>query len=268
MRSIKGQPVPDEEEEKKTEIYDPGHVPFDSLDLVGEEHTAAGTPAAMAAAAASAPPMPTITPQGSQGAITPQALAATAKAPAPQIAQGSQGAIEPPPPLRRIAPSAPTQPPPMRDAPRGPGVAAPGTMASPARRQGTMPPPLPSKSQPMPAQAGQPPQAAALPMAPIVARSAKPADRPGTAPIQAVSMKNADGKPSRAERRKIPSVKLRPIGSIDSGAIAAPKGRLAPPIDAREARKQRLMSNTFWASIAVIIASLVALAIWLIAGKK
>jgi hypothetical protein len=69
-------------------------------------------------------------------------------------------------------------------------------------------------------------------------------------------------------RPQIPQVKLRSIAEASRTTPSRGMGNLAPPRDPDVARKQRLWSNTFWASIAVIIASLVALAIWLIAGRK
>lgn len=172
-----------------------------------------------------------------------------------------------PTPLSSIQPAQPAQPTPSpKSRPTsqtaGPRIAERERtrVDKPPRKAPTLPPPIPGT----PAKAKP-----AAPAPPIVATSMKQ-----TGSVQAVSMKTPEdhliAKPKVAPRPQIPQVKLRPIGSIatESGPIQTPRGNLAPPQDEREARRQRLWSNTFWASIAVIIASLVALAIWLIAGKK
>ncbi len=131
---------------------------------------------------------------------------------------------------------------------------APQTVVAKGRKP-TMPPPIP-KAPKLPA---------------VVKAVTKPEP---SEPMRAISMKTpADvGQPAKQPkhvRPEIPQVKLRSIA--DSAQSTTPPrgmGNLALPRDFREARKQRIWSNTFWASIAVIIAALVALVIWLILGRK
>jgi len=143
-----------------------------------------------------------------------------------------------------------------------------------AKRSATVPPPIPvraKKTQPPPEPTAKPAPLAKI--APAPAAAPKPVGHQTSGPMRAVSMKTpadvAAQKPTNPKvvRPKIPEVKLRSIAA-QKGTPPRVTGNLAPPRDEREDRKQRLWSNTFWASIAVIIASIVALAIWLIAGRK
>ncbi|MBA3542800.1 MAG: hypothetical protein H0T79_24495 [Deltaproteobacteria bacterium] len=127
-----------------------------------------------------------------------------------------------------------------------------------ARSGKTQPPPIPRSMAPT-----QPPPAAPRP--PIVASSHK-----RTADVQAISMKTpAELASERAGRPELPKVKLRAMGEVNrQRSITPPMGNLALPFNPKEARERRWWSNTFWGAIAVIIASLVALAIWLVAGRR
>jgi hypothetical protein len=125
------------------------------------------------------------------------------------------------------------------------------------KRKPTMPPPIP--------------KAPRLPdPVPVAVKQSERSE-----PMRAISMKTpADVATAKAPkepknvRPQIPQVKLRSLAEASRTTPSRGMGNLAPPRDPREARKQRLWSNTFWASIAVIIGSLVALGIWLIAGRK
>lgn len=92
---------------------------------------------------------------------------------------------------------------------------------------------------------------------------------PAPAPVvKSVSMKTpaelaAEKKPQQPQR-EIPKVHIRPLrAQTQPGPHEL--GTVAPPRDPKAARERHAWSLVFWASIVVIIASLVALAVWLIA---
>ena len=110
---------------------------------------------------------------------------------------------------------------------------------------------------------------ARFPSAPIQVVSVKAQHESG--PV-AISMKTpvdpdaaADG-PTRTPVVKRP--KLRAISEITPLPHAQPKnlGYLAPPRDPAEVRSRRVRDLVIWSSMAVIVASVVALVIWFIAG--
>ena len=85
--------------------------------------------------------------------------------------------------------------------------------------------------------------------------------------IQVISMKTpgVGSGPAPVERPR-PQVKLRAISEITPVDRAVPDlGRLAPPRDPRDVRARRVRDYIVWASIAVIIASAIALGIWFLA---
>jgi hypothetical protein len=86
--------------------------------------------------------------------------------------------------------------------------------------------------------------------------------------VRAISMKTpADPAPEKAPRQR-PQVKLAASSSSASRSrVAPPVGNLAPPLDPREARSRKLRDMVMWASLVVILASIVTLVIWLIAGR-
>lgn len=86
-------------------------------------------------------------------------------------------------------------------------------------------------------------------------------------PVRAVSMKTpSDAAPAKAPRQ-VPQVKLSASSSSASRSrVAPPVGNLAPPLDPREARSRKVRDLVMWASLVVILASIVTLVIWLIAG--
>ena len=93
-------------------------------------------------------------------------------------------------------------------------------------------------------------------------------ERPKKPAMRAISMKTpmADGsKPEKIAARK-PEVRLAPTPQRVQ-APPQPVGRLAPPRDPREVRARRIRDVILWGSAAVILASVVVLVIWLIAGR-
>lgn len=94
-----------------------------------------------------------------------------------------------------------------------------------------------------------------------IERAQKPA-------MRAISMKTpmADGsKPEKIAARK-PEVRLSPTPPRVQ-APPQPSGRLAPPRNAGEVRVRRARDAVLWGSLTVMLASIVALVIWLIAGR-
>jgi hypothetical protein len=83
-------------------------------------------------------------------------------------------------------------------------------------------------------------------------------------PIQVISMKTPGigGGPAPIERPR-PQVKLRAIAEVSTeDARPANLGYLAPPRDPAETRARRLRDYVVWGSLAVILASAVAVGIW------
>jgi hypothetical protein len=91
-----------------------------------------------------------------------------------------------------------------------------------------------------------------------------PSDTPES--IRVISLKKA----ARAEKksRKMPKVQIRSIGEI-SGSHTPPRGmgNLAPPRDPHEARTRHTRSNLLWGAVALVVAIVVATAVWLIARR-
>jgi hypothetical protein len=89
-------------------------------------------------------------------------------------------------------------------------------------------------------------------------------------PIQVVSMKTPMDRPAAdapAQTPIVPRPKLRAISEITPLPHAQPRnlGYLAPPRDPAEVRSRRMRDLVLWSSVAVIVASVVALFIWFIA---
>ncbi len=95
--------------------------------------------------------------------------------------------------------------------------------------------------------------------------SSPPRDR--SEPMRVISMKTpADlGSEDRAQR-VLPVVQLRAISNAHQ-TPARGMGNLAPPRDPREVRSRRVRDNVIWGSLAVILASVVTLAIWFLARR-
>ena len=89
-----------------------------------------------------------------------------------------------------------------------------------------------------------------------------------SAPIQVVSMKTpAEAEPAEpAQTPIVPRPKLRAISEITPLPHAQPRnlGYLAPPRNAAEVRSRRVRDLILWSSVAVMVASVVALVIWFI----
>ena len=87
-------------------------------------------------------------------------------------------------------------------------------------------------------------------------------------PIRVMSMKTpADAPGAPAQTPVVPRPKLRAISEVTPLPHAQPKnlGYLAPPRDPAEVRSRRVRDLVMWSSVAVILACVVALAIWFIA---
>lgn len=105
------------------------------------------------------------------------------------------------------------------------------------------------------------------PRAPTAAPAQAPVPRDRSEPIRAISMKTpgaagAEQKPQRV----LPVVKLRAMSEVQP-TPGRGMGNLAPPRDPRAARSRRVRDNVIWASVAVILASIVTLAIWFLARR-
>lgn len=94
--------------------------------------------------------------------------------------------------------------------------------------------------------------------------------RPGSQPMVAISMKTpADPKlapvPKPQQEREMPHVKLRAMSEVARAQQPQNLGNLAPPYDPAEARARTVRDYVVWGSLAVIIASAIALAVWFVA---
>src|SRR4051812_19044054 len=82
-------------------------------------------------------------------------------------------------------------------------------------------------------------------------------------PIKAVSMKTP-GVRTRQPTPEIKKPKLRAISEVTPLSQAQPKnlGYLAPPRDPNEVRARRIRDYVIWGCVSIILASLIALAVW------
>ena len=99
-----------------------------------------------------------------------------------------------------------------------------------------------------------------------------PFGRRKSEPIKAVSMKTPHDAPPPEpglppQTPIVPRPKLRAISEITPLPHAQPRnlGYLAPPRDPAEVRSRRVRDLVLWSSVAVILASVVALVIWFLA---
>lgn len=131
------------------------------------------------------------------------------------------------------------------------------------------PPPIPTRPPPLPVIDDEPPTKVyeGRSPEPMRAISMKTPAELAAERVQAVA-----APPQRPQHVAPPKVQIRSIGSVAEAARRAHTttpahglGTIAPPRDPRQARERKLWSLVFWGSIVVIIASLVALAVWLIA---
>jgi hypothetical protein len=86
-----------------------------------------------------------------------------------------------------------------------------------------------------------------------------------TGPMRVISMKTP-GQDAAKQDRPIPQVKLRALSEIHQ-TPARGMGNLAPPHDPQESRSRRRLDHIIWVSAAVIVASIVTLAIWFLARR-
>jgi hypothetical protein len=97
----------------------------------------------------------------------------------------------------------------------------------------------------------------------------RPAQRAPTAPpIQAISMKTpADPnlKPVEKPQREMPHVQLRAMSEMARAQQPQNLGNLAPPYDPAAARNRTVREYVVWGSLAVILASAIALTVWFVA---
>jgi hypothetical protein len=87
----------------------------------------------------------------------------------------------------------------------------------------------------------------------------------GTGPVRVISMKTP-GVDAAKQDRPMPQVQLRAMADVHQ-TPARGMGNLAPPRDPRESRSRRRLDNVIWGAAAVILASIVTLAIWFLARR-
>lgn len=88
-------------------------------------------------------------------------------------------------------------------------------------------------------------------------------------PMVAISMKtpaNPNLAPVAKVEREMPHVKLRAMSEVAKQQHPQNLGNLAPPYDAAEARARSVRDLVVWGSVAVIIASAIALVVWFVAS--
>jgi hypothetical protein len=83
-------------------------------------------------------------------------------------------------------------------------------------------------------------------------------------PIRVMSMKTPADAPA-PQTPIVPRPKLRAISEITPVSKPINLGYLAPPRDPAEVRSRRVRDLVMWSSVAVILACVVALAIWFLA---
>ncbi|MDB4961781.1 MAG: hypothetical protein JWP01_1780 [Myxococcales bacterium] len=88
----------------------------------------------------------------------------------------------------------------------------------------------------------------------------------GTGPMRVISMKTPGQGDAAKHDRAIPEVKLRALSEIHQ-TPARGMGNLAAPYDPQESRSRRRLDHVIWASAAVIVASIVTLAIWFLSRR-
>lgn len=88
---------------------------------------------------------------------------------------------------------------------------------------------------------------------------------PRSEPIQVVSMKTPDIEESQKVPRQMPEVRLRAMSEVRPQTPPRGMGYLAPPRDPKEARSRRRRDAVIWGSVAIIVASVVMLAVWFLA---
>lgn len=107
----------------------------------------------------------------------------------------------------------------------------------------------------------------AAPHPSVLQPAVPPPPRGRSEPMRVISMKTpADVVPEDRAQRALPAVQLRSISDVHQTPPRG-MGNLAPPRDPREVRSRRLRDNVIWGSLAVILASVITLAIWFLARR-
>jgi hypothetical protein len=170
----------------------------------------------------------------------------------------------------RIGPPLAAEPPPLPEAPSRSSLALPPTgHTEPFELDVTEVTPMPGRGVSeweTPTQIDPAPVAPGEPAAPkVFARGAERSE-----PIRVISMKDqAEARESRDDEARVPlHVQLRSIAEV-AGLHDQPAdlGTLAPPRDPRQARARRRRDNLVWLGVAIALAGLIMLAIWLVAGR-
>ena len=88
-------------------------------------------------------------------------------------------------------------------------------------------------------------------------------------PIRVISMKDRDDGKTRFDQPRVPlHVQLRSLAELSvHGAAQRDLGHLAPPRDPRQARVRQIRRYALRAGVALGLATLIAFAIWLAAGR-
>jgi hypothetical protein len=89
-----------------------------------------------------------------------------------------------------------------------------------------------------------------------------------SAPIQAISMKtpgNAPAPEGNPPTPMLPRPKLRAVSEVMPAQQAQNFGTIAQPYDPKEARARAVREYVIWGCVAVILASVIALAVWFLA---
>jgi len=115
---------------------------------------------------------------------------------------------------------------------------------------------------PTPVASAPTPVEAAMPV-----EQAPPGER--SEPIRVISMKNRAPSEPRVDEPRVPlHVQLRSMAELaGTHGRAAGLGHLAPPRDPQQARKRRQRDNVVWACAAILLACVISLGIWFIAGR-
>jgi hypothetical protein len=87
-------------------------------------------------------------------------------------------------------------------------------------------------------------------------------------PIRVISMKDRIAPRRRRDEKPAPQVQLRSLAEVRRRAdTPVGLGHLAPPRDPREVRARRLRANLRWGCVALALAAVISVVIWLVAGR-
>lgn len=132
----------------------------------------------------------------------------------------------------------------------------------------TVPPPGTSAPEPVDPGDGGGSERLARPGTPIpVARGDERSE-----PIRVISMKaQTEARQRQSDPPQAPlHVQLRSLAEVSRRRVDTPPaglGHLAPPRDPREVRARRLRADLRWGCVALALAAVITLAIWLVAGR-